>query len=138
MLKACSVYGPYCSKICRYKRYVQYDILNIYNGNGYTYGKFNCTSLITIPSVYNKAQVDNPLTGRQNTLICRDHTQLNPLVQGFPLLGGANIVPSISGVPPLTFTYKGNAYIEIGLAVDLSQKKKINQLPIPNQKSMDY
>ena len=61
------------------------------NGNGFTYGCFYCTGLLTAPNIYNMAQVDNLLTGKPNTLICRDPTQLNPLVQGFQLLGGANI-----------------------------------------------
>ncbi len=60
------------------------------------------------------------MSGKQNTLILRDPTQLNPLVQGFPLLGGGNIVPGISVVPPLVLTYYGNDYIEID--IDLSQK----------------
>ncbi|MFM7986413.1 MAG: hypothetical protein ACKPKO_44585, partial [Candidatus Fonsibacter sp.] len=65
-------------------------------------------------------QVDNLLTGKQNALIFRDPTQLNPLVQGVPLLGGGMIVPGIAVVRPLSVTYYGNDYIEIG--VDLSQK----------------
>ena len=72
--------------------------------------------------MYNKVQVDNLLTGKQNALIFRDPTQLNPLVQGFPLLGGGNIVPGIAVAPPLNLTYYGNDYIEIGLVVYLSQK----------------
>ena len=51
--------------------------------------------------MYNKVQVDNLLTGKQNALIFRDPTQLNPLVQGFPLLGGGNIVPGIAVAPQL-------------------------------------
>ena len=60
------------------------------------------------------------MKGKQNTLIVRDHPQLNPYVQGFPLLGGGNIIPGIAVVPPLTLTYYGNGYNKIGLAVDLS------------------
>jgi len=52
----------------------------------------------------------------------KDPTQLNPPVQGFLQLGGGNIMPGIAGVPPLTLTYYGNDYIEIGLAVDLNQQ----------------
>ena len=62
------------------------------------------------------------MNGKQNTLIFRDPTQLDPPVQGFPLLGGGNIIPGIAVVPPMTLTYYGNDYIEIGLAVDLNQK----------------
>ncbi|MFM7988866.1 MAG: hypothetical protein ACKPKO_57095, partial [Candidatus Fonsibacter sp.] len=70
--------------------------------------------------IYNKTQVANLLTGKQNVLIFRDTTQLNPIVQGFPLLGGGNIVPGISVVPPLSLTNYGKDYIDIG--VDLSLK----------------
>ena len=90
------------------------------NINAYTYGNFDVAGLLTAPNIYNKNQVDNLLSGKQNALIFRDPTQLNPLVQGFPLLGGGNIVPGIAVVPPLSLTYYGNDYIEIG--VDLSQK----------------
>ena len=62
------------------------------------------------------------MNGKQNALIFRDPTQLDPPVQGFPLLGGGNIIPGIAVVPPMTLTYYGNDYIEIGLAVDLNQK----------------
>ncbi|MFM7978404.1 MAG: hypothetical protein ACKPKO_03730, partial [Candidatus Fonsibacter sp.] len=89
-------------------------------GNGYINSNFDCGGLLTAPNIYNKTQVDNLLTGKQNALIFRDPTQFNPLVQGFPLLGGGNIVPGIAVVPPLSLTYYGNDYIEIG--VDLSQK----------------
>ncbi|MFM7988535.1 MAG: hypothetical protein ACKPKO_55400, partial [Candidatus Fonsibacter sp.] len=90
------------------------------SGNGYIHGNFDCGGLLTAPNIYHKTQVDNLLTGKQNALIFRDPTQLNPLVQGFPLLGGGNIVPGISVVPPLSLTYYGYDYIEID--VDLSQK----------------
>ncbi|MFM7987372.1 MAG: hypothetical protein ACKPKO_49470, partial [Candidatus Fonsibacter sp.] len=76
--------------------------------------------LLTAPNIYNKNQVENLLSKKQNALIFRDPTQLNPPVQGFPLLGGGNIVPGIAVVPPLSLTYYGNDYIEIG--VDLSLK----------------
>ncbi|MFM7987612.1 MAG: hypothetical protein ACKPKO_50685, partial [Candidatus Fonsibacter sp.] len=89
-------------------------------GNGYINGNFDCGGLLTAPNIYNKTQVDNLVSGKQNALIFRDPTQLNPPVQGFPLLGGSNIVPGISVVPPLSLTYYGNDYIEID--VDLSQK----------------
>ncbi|MFM7989164.1 MAG: hypothetical protein ACKPKO_58605, partial [Candidatus Fonsibacter sp.] len=73
-------------------------------------------------NIYNKVQVDNLLTAKQNALIFRDPTQLNPPSQGLPLLGGGNIVPGIAVVPPLSLTYYGNDYIEIGLGVDISLK----------------
>ncbi|MFM7987467.1 MAG: hypothetical protein ACKPKO_49960, partial [Candidatus Fonsibacter sp.] len=92
------------------------------NGNAYTHGNFDVAGLLTAPNIYNKAQVENLLTAKQNALIFRDPTQLNPPVQGFPLLGGGNIVPGIAVVPPLSLTYYGNDYIEIGLSVDLSLK----------------
>ena len=40
---------------------------------------------------------------KQDSLIFRDPAQLNPPVQGFPLFGGANIVPGKAVVPPLYF-----------------------------------
>ncbi|MFM7978241.1 MAG: hypothetical protein ACKPKO_02905, partial [Candidatus Fonsibacter sp.] len=92
------------------------------NGNAYTYGNFDVAGSPSALNIYNKIQVENLLTAKQNTLIFRDPTQLNPLVQGFPLLGGGNIVPGIAVVPPLSLTYYGNDYIEIGLDVDLSLK----------------
>ena len=70
------------------------------------------------------------LSNKQQTLIFKDPTQLSPPVQGFPLLGGGNIVPGIAVVPPMTLTYYGNDYIEFGLAVDLNQKQ-IPLLHIP-------
>ncbi|MFM7979484.1 MAG: hypothetical protein ACKPKO_09230, partial [Candidatus Fonsibacter sp.] len=89
-------------------------------GNAYTYGNFDVTGNLSASNMYNKTQVDNLVSGKQNTLIFRAPTQLNPLVQGFPLLGGGNIVPGISAVPPLRLTYYGNDYIEIDIG--LSQK----------------
>ncbi|MFM7980202.1 MAG: hypothetical protein ACKPKO_12880, partial [Candidatus Fonsibacter sp.] len=68
------------------------------NGNSYTHGNFDVEGLLTAPNIYNKNQVENLLSGKQNTLIFRDPTQLNPLVQGFPFLGGGNIVPGIAVV----------------------------------------
>ncbi|MFM7985524.1 MAG: hypothetical protein ACKPKO_40050, partial [Candidatus Fonsibacter sp.] len=47
-------------------------------GNGYISGHFYCGGLLPAPNIYNKTQVDNLLTGKQNTLIFRDRTQLNP------------------------------------------------------------
>ena len=85
--------------------------------------------------MYTKTQVDSRLTRKvsssdrtsaiartQNSLIFRNPAQLNPPVQGFPLLGGGNIVPGVAVVATLNLTYYGNDYIEIGLAVDLSLK----------------
>ena len=62
------------------------------------------------------------LSNKQQTLIFKDPTQLSPPVQGFPLLGGGNIILGIAVVPPMTLTYYGNDYIEICLAVYLNQK----------------
>ncbi|MFM7979568.1 MAG: hypothetical protein ACKPKO_09655, partial [Candidatus Fonsibacter sp.] len=78
------------------------------NGNAFAYGNFDVTGNLSAANIYNKTQVENLLTAKQNTLIFRDPTQLNPPVQGFPLLGGGNIVPGISVVPPLSLTYYGN------------------------------
>ena len=64
------------------------------------------------------------LSNRQQTLIFKDPTQLSPLVQGVPLLHEGNIVPGIAVVSPMTLTYYGNDYIEIGISVDLNQKSK--------------
>ena len=38
------------------------------------------------------------------------------------MLGGGNIVPGIYVVPPLSLSYYGNDYIQIGLDVDISLK----------------
>ncbi|MFM7980851.1 MAG: hypothetical protein ACKPKO_16190 [Candidatus Fonsibacter sp.] len=57
-------------------------------GNSYINGNCDCGGLLTAPNIYNKTQVDNLLIGKQKALIFRDPTQLNPLVQGFSLLGG--------------------------------------------------
>ena len=59
---------------------------------------------------------------KHNSIIFRDRAQLNPPVQGFPLLGGRYTVPGIAVVPPLNLTCYGKDYNEIGLAFDLSQK----------------
>ena len=90
--------------------------------------------MTSTPNIYTKTQVDSLLTGKvsssdktsaiagkQDFLIFINPAQLNPPVQSFPLLGGENIVPSTSVVPPLNLTCYGNDYIGIGLAVDLSQ-----------------
>ncbi|MFM7979969.1 MAG: hypothetical protein ACKPKO_11705, partial [Candidatus Fonsibacter sp.] len=63
---------------------------------------FDVTGNLSAANIYNKTQVDNLVSGKQNALIFRDPTQLNPPVQGFPLLGGGNIVPGIAVVPPLS------------------------------------
>ncbi|MFM7986736.1 MAG: hypothetical protein ACKPKO_46225 [Candidatus Fonsibacter sp.] len=42
---------------------------SINNGNAYTYGDFGCGGLLTAPNIYNKNQVDNLLSGKQNTLL---------------------------------------------------------------------
>ena len=78
--------------------------------------------VLTAPNIYTEAAVEGLLSNTQQTLILKDPTQLLPPVQGFPLLGGGNIIIGIAVVPPLTLTYYGNDYIEIGLAVDLNQK----------------
>ncbi|MFM7979099.1 MAG: hypothetical protein ACKPKO_07250 [Candidatus Fonsibacter sp.] len=92
------------------------------NGNAYTHGNFDVAGNISASNMYNNIQVENLLTAKQNTLILRDPTQLNPLAQGFPLLGGGNIIPGISVVPPLSLAYYGNDYIQSGLDADLSLK----------------
>ena len=48
-------------------------------------GKFSCGGILSAPNIYNKTQVENLVNGKQNALIFRDPTQLDPLVQGFPL-----------------------------------------------------
>ena len=61
-------------------------------------------------TTYYTCDVDNLLTGKasssivhekQNSLIFRVPAQLRPPAQGFPFLGGGNIVPGIAVVPPL-------------------------------------
>ena len=53
--------------------------------------------------MYNKVQVDNLLTGKQNALIFRDPAQLNPLVQGFPLFGGVQYCSRYSSCSTIEF-----------------------------------
>ncbi|MFM7987536.1 MAG: hypothetical protein ACKPKO_50305 [Candidatus Fonsibacter sp.] len=54
------------------------------NGTAYTHGNFDVAGNLSASNMYNRIQVDNRLTAKQNTLIFRDPTQLNPCVQGFP------------------------------------------------------
>ena len=91
-------------------------------GNVYAKGNITCEGILTAPNIYTKAAVEGLLSDKQQTLIFKDPTQLSPPVQGFPLLGGGNIIIGIAVVPPLTLTYYGNDYIEFRLAVDLNQK----------------
>ncbi len=84
----------------------------------YAKGNITCEGILTAPNIYTKAAVEGLLSNKQQTLIFKDPTQLSPPVQGFPLVGGGNIVPGIVVVPPMTLTYYGNDYIEFGLAVD--------------------
>ena len=91
-------------------------------GDVYAKGNIRCDGVLTAPNIYNKTQVEDLLNGKQNALIFRDPTQLDPPVQGFPLLSGGNIIPGIAVGPQMTLTYYGNDYIEIGLAIDLNQK----------------
>jgi hypothetical protein len=88
----------------------------------YAKGNITCEGILTAPNIYTKAAVEGLLANKQASLSFKDPTQLSPPVQGFPLLGGGSIIPGIAVVPPLTLTYDGNDYIEIGLAVDLNQK----------------
>ncbi|MFM7981139.1 MAG: hypothetical protein ACKPKO_17665 [Candidatus Fonsibacter sp.] len=81
-------------------------------GNGYINDNFDCGGLLTAPNIYNRIQVDNLVSGKQNALIFKDPTQVHPLIQGLPLLGGGNIVPGISVVPPLSLTYYGKDFME--------------------------
>ena len=75
------------------------------------------TGDISAPNIYTKTQVDSLLTGKvsssdttaaialtQNSIIFRNPAQLNPPVQGFPLLGGGNIVPGLAVVSPFNLT----------------------------------
>ena len=55
------------------------------NGGAYTHGYVNVAGSLTAPNTYNKTQVPNLLAGKQNALIFRDPTQLNPPVQEFQL-----------------------------------------------------
>ena len=55
------------------------------NGGAYTHGYVNVAGSLTAPNIYNKTQVPNLLAGKQNALIFRDPTQLNPPVQEFQL-----------------------------------------------------
>jgi hypothetical protein len=56
-------------------------------------------------TTYTITEADTRLSGKQNTLIFKDPTQLDPLV---PLLRAGTIVPGIAVVPPLNITYYGN------------------------------
>ena len=73
-------------------------------------------------TTYTKTEVDTHLSGKQNTLIFKDPTQLDPLVLGVPRVRAGNIVPGIAVVPPLNITYYVNDYIDIVLSVDLALK----------------
>ena len=92
------------------------------NGNITTQGTISCVGNLTAANIYTKTEVDSLLSNTQQTLLFKDPTQLSPPVKGFPLLHASNIVPGLVVVSPLTLTYHGNDYIEIGLAVDLRQK----------------
>ena len=58
-------------------------------------------------TTYTITEVNARLSGKQNTLMFKDPTQLDPLVLVFPLLRAGNIVPGIV-VPPLNIIFYGN------------------------------
>ncbi|MFM7982150.1 MAG: hypothetical protein ACKPKO_22810 [Candidatus Fonsibacter sp.] len=49
------------------------------NGNAYTYGNFDVAGLLTVPHIYNKNQVDNLLTAKQNTITSSTDLTINKL-----------------------------------------------------------
>ena len=109
--------------------------VNIYATDGLIKGKnleITSTSTflgdISAPNIYTKthvndllagkassADISSAVSGKQNTLSFKDPAQLDPPVQGFHLLRGGNIVPGLAVSSPLTLTYYGNDYNEIGL-----------------------
>ena len=73
-------------------------------------GKANASTTYTVDNV------NNLLSGKQNSLTFLDPMKLDPPIAGFPLLIGTNIVPGLSVNPPLTLTRNTNNYLMIGLS----------------------
>ncbi|MFM7977737.1 MAG: hypothetical protein ACKPKO_00335, partial [Candidatus Fonsibacter sp.] len=49
-------------------------------GNGYINGNFDCGGLLTAPNIYTKTQVDNILSGKQNTITSSTDLTINKLI----------------------------------------------------------
>ncbi|MFM7985666.1 MAG: hypothetical protein ACKPKO_40775, partial [Candidatus Fonsibacter sp.] len=47
--------------------------------NGYISGNFNCGGLLTAPNIYNRIQVDNLVSGKQNTITSSTDLTINKL-----------------------------------------------------------
>ena len=54
-------------------------------------------------TTYTKTEGNTHLSGKQNSPIFKDPTQLDPLVLGFPLLHAGNIVPGIAVVSAVKY-----------------------------------
>ena len=76
-------------------------------------GKANTSTTYTVDNV------NNLLSGKQNSLTFIDPENLNPPAAGFPLLIGTNIVPGLSVNLPLTLTRGTNSYLTIGLSTSI-------------------
>ena len=66
-------------------------------------------------SVYDEDEVNLLPDSTQNSLNCISPQYVNPLVQGFPLLVGTNIITGFAVSSPLSLTMHGVDYFEIGL-----------------------
>ncbi|MFM7980475.1 MAG: hypothetical protein ACKPKO_14270 [Candidatus Fonsibacter sp.] len=63
------------------------------NGNAYTYGNFDVTGNLTAPNIYNNNQVDNLLSGKQNTITSSTDLTINKLITRTlePLTGSIDV-----------------------------------------------
>ncbi|MFM7988469.1 MAG: hypothetical protein ACKPKO_55070 [Candidatus Fonsibacter sp.] len=50
------------------------------NGNAYTYGNFDVAGNLTALNIYNTNQVDNILSGKQNTITSSTDLTINKLI----------------------------------------------------------
>ncbi|MFM7983427.1 MAG: hypothetical protein ACKPKO_29295, partial [Candidatus Fonsibacter sp.] len=85
-------------------------------------GATSCASDFYAPNIYNKSDINNLLSAKQNTLSCVDPINLDPPVAGFPLLIGSNIVPGLTVSGALTLTKNANNYLNIGLSTCICNK----------------
>ena len=56
------------------------------NGNAYTHGNCDVAGNLSASNIYNKTQVDILVSGKQNTLIFRDPTQIKSACSGLSII----------------------------------------------------